>query len=259
MNPQNYVITGGTGSLGNALVKRLLSIGGPETITIFSRDELKQYEMKKLYDHSSLKFVIGDVANYQSVCKVITDATVIFHTAAMKHVPSCEENIMEAVRTNIHGIDNIITAIKETKAPVDTVIAVSTDKGVDPVNIYGMTKQIQERLLINANSFCPSTRFVGVLYGNVIGSRGSVIPLFKKQIATGEIVTITDPTMTRFLISLDLAVDTLLDALLYAQPGEIFIPAKLPAATVGDIADVLIDGKPIIKKIIGMGLKGLIL
>lgn len=254
MKAQNYVITGGTGSLGNALVKRLLSVEKPKSITIFSRDETKQYEMKQIYSNDRLRFVIGDVRDYRAVSEVVSDATVIFHIAALKHVPSCEANPYEAVLTNINGIANIIRAIKENKASVDTVIGVSTDKGVQPVNVYGMTKFIQEKLLIDANKRCPTTRFVGVLYGNVIGSRGSVIPLFKKQIAEGKLITITDPTMTRFLLTLDLAVDTLFAAFNSALPGEIYIPSNIPAATIGDIANILIlnSGKSIKKNYIGI-------
>lgn len=250
---KRIVITGGTGSLGTSLVKRLLSEGDkPDRITIFSRDENKQYEMKQAYPSKLLKFVIGDVRDYWAVREVISDAEIVFHTAALKHVPSCEDNPREAVLTNIMGVDNIIRAIKENKARVDTVIGVSTDKGCQPVNVYGMTKFIQERLLVDANKRCPSTRFISVLYGNVMGSRGSMLPLFQKQIREGGPVTITDPSMTRFLITLDLAVDTLFAALCDADPGDIYIPRGIPAATVGDIADVLIGESGIKKKIIGI-------
>ena len=249
---KRILITGGTGSLGTALVERLLKLGVCESITVFSRGEDNQHEMRQRFPAKSLHFVIGDVRDYRAVSSVVSKADIIFHTAALKHVPTCEVNPIEAVKTNIGGVDNIIRTIKEMRSPVETVIGVSTDKGCQPVNVYGATKFIQERLLVQANHECSSTRFVSVLYGNVMSSRGSVIPLFKRQIREGGPVTITDPRMTRFLISLDLAVDTLLSALATALPGEVYVPKDLSATTVGDIAMVLIDDNNIAVKNTGI-------
>lgn len=249
---KRVLITGGTGSLGTALVKRLLKLGFHQSITVFSRDEDKQHEMRLSYPDQSLNFVIGDVRDYSAVSRVVAKADIVFHAAALKHVAICEANPMEAVLTNIQGVANIIRAIKDMQAPVETVIGVSSDKGCQPVNVYGASKFIQERLLISANHDCLTTRFISVLYGNVISSRGSVIPVFQRQIREGGPVTITHPGMTRFLISLDLAVDTLLAALERALPGEVYIPRGLPAATVGDIANVMIGARAIKTRIIGI-------
>lgn len=243
---KNILITGGTGSLGQHLVKRLLEIGNCREIVVFSRDEAKQYEMKQKYP---VKYVLGDVRSFPSIKPYVADADIVFHTAALKQVGACEDNPWEAVMTNIHGIHNIIFASRVGK--LKTIIGVSSDKGCQPINIYGATKFIQERMLVQANDN-PGVRFVSVLYGNVMGSRGSVIPLFQQQIKDGGPVTITNPTMTRFLISLDLAVDTLLAALCSALPGEVYIPYGLPSTTIGDIADVLINGRDIKKRIDGI-------
>lgn len=249
---KRVLITGGTGSLGTALVKRLLSSkdGEPKTITVFSRDEAKQHDMRLAFPDKKLRFVIGDVRNYGAVCGVVMNADIVFHAAALKHVPSCEDNPYEAVLTNIIGPANIVRAIRDMKAPVETVIGVSSDKGVHPVNVYGATKFIQERLLLKANVDCPNTRFVCVCYGNVMGSRGSVIPVWQKQIADGEPVTITNPNMTRFLISLDQAVDTLLAALDWGKRAEVYIPI-IPSACLGDIAKVLIGSSLVNVEYIG--------
>jgi len=249
---KRVLITGGTGSLGQALTDRLLGMGECESIAIYSRGEDAQHEMRQKYPDKSLKFVIGDVRDYRAMSDAVAKADVIFHTAALKHVPTCEVNPIEAVKTNIHGIDNIIRAIRDMKLPVECVIGVSTDKNCQPVNVYGATKLIQERMLVQANKDYPQTRFVSVLYGNVMSSRGSVIPLFKQQIKKGGPVTITSPDMTRFLISLDLAVDTLLAALETALPGEVYVPKGLKATTVGDIALVLIGGECVKVDLIGV-------
>ena len=263
---KRILITGGTGSLGNVLLKRIISgeLGWPQKITIFSRDETKQHHMKTLFEDLSLHdkvtrkeildilyFHIGDVRNYQSISNSLKDVDIVFNAAAMKQVPSCEYNPFEAVRTNIMGPENIVNAIKENDLPVETVIGISTDKAVKPVNVMGMTKAIQERIFINANLICPRSRFVCVRYGNVLASRGSVIPLFHRQIRNGGPVTITTTNMTRFLLSLNQAVDTVFSALREAKAGETYIP-RVSSAKVFDVADVLIDGRKIKKVITGI-------
>lgn len=261
------LITGGTGSLGKALTKRILTkeLGTPRKIIIFSRDEAKQHAMRMEYQHrrvatdeviyhnfeEMLEFRIGDVRDYHSVASAVQGADVIFNAAALKQVPSCEYFPYEAVRTNVEGPENIVRVIRELKVPVETVVGVSTDKACKPVNVMGMTKAIQERIFLSANITCPNTRFVCVRYGNVLASRGSVIPLFHDQIRHGGPVTITTEEMTRFLLSLDDAVDVIFGALSAARRGETFIP-KAPAARVLDIARALIGHRPIEVKMVGI-------
>ena len=261
------LITGGTGSLGKALTKRILTkeLGTPRKIIIFSRDEAKQHAMRMEYQHrrvatdeviyhnfeEMLEFRIGDVRDYHSVASAVQGADVIFNAAALKQVPSCEYFPYEAVRTNVEGPENIVRVIRELKVPVETVVGVSTDKACKPVNVMGMTKAIQERIFLSANITCPQTRFVCVRYGNVLASRGSVIPLFHDQIRHGGPVTITTEEMTRFLLSLDHAVDVIFGALSAARRGETFIP-KAPAARVLDIARALIGHRPMEIKMVGI-------
>lgn len=251
---KRILITGGTGSLGTALVERLLSgkNGNPESITVFSRGEEKQHEMRMAYPSDKLNFIIGDVRDYHAVLVAVVNADILIHTAALKHVGACEANPLEAIQTNIGGAGNIIRAVREGGARLEVVVGVSTDKACQPVNVYGATKYIQERLLIWANKNNNNTRFVCVRYGNVVGSAGSVIPVFKKQIRSGKPITITEPAMTRFLVTLNLAVDTLLVAIETALPGEIYIPCNLPATTIGDIATTLIDYRDVKTKTVGM-------
>jgi len=257
---KRVVITGGTGSLGKVLVHRLLAgeLGFPRKIIVFSRDEAKQHAMRVDYmkkGHATdeviyqnfrelLEFRIGDVRDFHSVSAVLTEADVVFNAAALKQVPACEYFPYQAVLTNIGGPENIIRAIQELHLPVETVVGISTDKACKPVNVMGMTKAIQERVFIQANMRCPETRFICVRYGNVLASRGSVIPLFHEQIRNGGPVTITTPEMTRFLMSLDQAVDTIFAAVRTAQRGEIYIP-RVPAARVTDIASVLIGDRAV--------------
>lgn len=261
------VVTGGTGSLGKVLVRRLLTgeLGTPKKITVFSRDEAKQHEMRLAYQHRSaatdeviyhnfeqlLQFRIGDVRDIHSVRTVLRDADVVFNAAALKQVPSCEYFPYEAVQTNIIGAENIVRAIRENNLPVQTVVGISTDKACKPVNVMGMTKAVQERIFVRANLDQSDTRFICARYGNVLASRGSVIPLFHEQIRHGGPVTITTPDMTRFLLSLEQAVDTILTALAHARPGETYIP-RVPSARVVDIAEVLIGNRPIETKITGI-------
>jgi UDP-glucose 4-epimerase len=264
---KRILITGGTGSLGKTLVKRLLSgeVGRPAKIIVFSRDEAKQYFMRLdfqnrkaatdeiAYDNfrKLLEFRIGDVRDFASIAAAVRDADVVVNAAAMKQVPACEYFPFEAVRTNIQGAENIVRAIQEHTLLVETVVGISTDKACKPVNAMGMTKALQERIFIQANMRCPGTRFVCVRYGNVLASRGSVIPLFHEQIRAGGPVTITTAEMTRFLISLDDAVDTVFAALRDARPGEIFVP-RAAAARMMDVASALIGNRPIETKITGI-------
>jgi len=257
---KTVVITGGTGSLGKVLTHRLLtgSAGTPKKIIIFSRDEAKQHFMRVEYQHKKkvtdeviyhnfeqlLEFRIGDVRDYHSVCAALKNADIIINAAALKQVPSCEYFPFEAVQTNINGAENIVRAIRENDIPVQTVVGVSTDKACKPVNVMGMTKAIQERVFIAANITVPWTRFICVRYGNVLASRGSVIPLFHEQIKNGGPVTITTEDMTRFLLPLERAVDTILAAIESADPGETFVP-KVPAARIVDVAKALIGDRSI--------------
>jgi FlaA1/EpsC-like NDP-sugar epimerase len=254
------LITGGTGSLGKVLTRRLLAeeTDSPAKIIIFSRDEAKQHQMRIEYQKLTkptdeiiyhnferlIEFRIGDVRNYHSVAGALRQADIVINAAALKQVPSCEYFPYEAVLTNITGAENIVRAIREQNLGVETVVGVSTDKACKPVNTMGMSKAIQERIWISANLTIPATRFICVRYGNVLASRGSVIPLFHEQIAKGGPLTVTTPEMTRFLLSLNEAVDTILAALKWAKAGEIYIP-KIPAAKVTDIATVLIGERKI--------------
>lgn len=267
LTDKRIVVTGGTGSLGKVLVRRLLSgeLGKPKSIIVFSRDEAKQHAMRLAYQSRKaatdeviyrnfeqlLQFQIGDVRDYHRLSAVLRNADVVFNAAALKQVPSCEYFPFEAVQTNIIGPENIVQSIREDKLPVETVVGISTDKACKPVNVMGMTKAIQERVFVQANMDCPNTRFICVRYGNVLASRGSVIPLFHEQIRGGGPVTITTQDMTRFLLSLDKAVDTIFAALHKANRGETYIP-RVPSARVMDIAGVLISERPVKTTITGI-------
>ena len=257
---KRILITGGTGSLGKVLVRRLLSgeMGQPAKVIVFSRDEAKQHFMRLHYEHRRaatdeiiyrnfdrvLEFRIGDVRDPESVAAACRDADVVINAAAMKQVPTCEYFPFEAVRTNVGGAENIVRAIAQHRLPVEVVVGVSTDKACKPVNTMGMTKAVQERVFIQANMRCGGTRFVCVRYGNVLASRGSVIPLFRDQIRNGGPITITTLDMTRFLLSLDDAVDTVFAAIMEGLPGETYIPMA-PSARVVDIARALIGERPV--------------
>ncbi len=255
---KTVLVTGGTGSLGNVLVRRLLTgdIGSPRKVIVLSRDEAKQHDMRLSYLHRRvttdeviydnfkhiLEFRIGDVRDYGNVCGAIRDADIVINAAALKQVPTCEYFPEQAVLTNCVGAINICRAIQENGYAVETVVGVSTDKACKPVNVMGMSKAIQERVLLASNIFSPETRFICVRYGNVLASRGSVIPLFHEQIKCGGPVTVTDPGMTRFLISLNQAVDLIVAALRDARPGEIYVP-MCPSARVIDIAYALVGDR----------------
>ena len=260
LQDKRVLITGGTGSLGKVLVRRLLSgeLGTPRKIIVFSRDEAKQHAMRVDYMKKTnatdeviyqnfkelLEFRIGDVRDFHSVASALTEADVVFNAAALKQVPACEYFPFQAVMTNIAGPENIVRAIQEHHLPIETVVGISTDKACKPVNVMGMTKAIQERVFIQANMRCPDTRFVCVRYGNVLASRGSVIPFFHEQIRSNGPVTITTTEMTRFLLSLDQAVDTVFAAVRGADRGETYIP-RVPSALITDIAALLIGDRPI--------------
>jgi len=198
-----------------------------------------------------LEFQVGDIRNYHSILEALRNAEIVINAAALKQVPSCEYFPFEAVQTNIHGANNIVTAIANNNLKVETVVCVSTDKACKPINVMGMTKAIQERIFIEGNLKSPKTRFICSRYGNVLGSRGAVIPLFIDQIKRGGPVTITLPQMTRFLMSLDNAVYTIFTAIKNAKRGETYIP-KVPSAKITDIADVMIGNRKIEIKNIGI-------
>lgn len=255
---KRILVTGGTGSLGKTLVRRLLTgeMGRPSQITVFSRDEAKQHFMRLEYLHREaatddiiyqnsqdlLNFRIGDVRDYSSLLAAMRDTDIVFHAAALKQVPSCEYFPFEAVLTNIYGAANVAKAIRENGLAVEKVVGISTDKACKPINVMGMTKALQERILIEANRDCPNTIFTCVRYGNVIASRGSIIPLFVEQINKNQPITITLPEMTRFLLSLDRAVDTVFAAISNGKRGETFVP-KVLAAKITDVAKALMGEK----------------
>jgi FlaA1/EpsC-like NDP-sugar epimerase len=255
---KRILVTGGTGSLGKTLVRRLLSgeKGMPERITVFSRDEAKQHFMRLEFLHKPvatddviyhkpediLDFRIGDVRDYAAVTSALRDVDVVFHAAALKQVPSCEYFPYEAVLTNIGGAQNVVRSIKENRLPVGSVVGISTDKACKPINVMGMTKALQERVFIEANREYPDTKFLCVRYGNVIASRGSIVPLFAEQVRKEMPLTVTLPEMTRFLLSLDRAVDTVFAVLENGRPGETFVP-KVPSAKIVDLANAMMKEK----------------
>jgi UDP-N-acetylglucosamine 4,6-dehydratase len=231
------MITGGTGSFGNTVLKRFLSTEVSE-IRIFSRDEKKQEDMRIAFNNQKLKFCIGDVRNYDSVLQAIKGVDYLFHAAALKQVPSCEFYPMEAVRTNVIGTENILNAA--TASGVARVVLLSTDKAVYPINSMGITKAMAEKLMVaKARSQLEGeTVFCATRYGNVMASRGSVIPLFVSQIKEGKQLTVTDPNMTRFLMSLENSLDLVLYAFEHGNQGDIFVQ-KAPASTVADLAQAV--------------------
>ncbi len=260
LQDKQILVTGGTGSLGKILVRRLLSgeLGTPRKVVVMSRDEAKQHDMRLEYLHQTvttdevifhnfqqvLEFRIGDVRDYHDVCSGVKDADIVINAAALKQVPTCEYFPEQAVLTNCVGAANIVRAIRENGYAVDSVVGVSTDKACKPVNVMGMSKAIQERIFIAANILAPDTRYICVRYGNVLASRGSVIPLFHEQIRRGGPVTVTAPEMTRFLLSLEQAVDTVFAALREAGAGETYVP-DAPAATIINVAKALIGSRDV--------------
>lgn len=257
---KNIVVTGGTGSLGKVLVRRLLSgrHGMPAKVTVFSRDEGKHHDMRLAFEQFAassedliyrdfrkiLQFRIGDVRDPVSLHSALQGADIVFNAAALKQVPSCEYFPGEAVSTNIHGAMNIAQCIVNFNLPVEAVIGISTDKACHPVNVMGMTKAIQERVFISANTLCSGTRFMCARYGNVLASRGSVIPLFHHQIKSGGPVTLTTRAMTRFLLTLEQAVDTVVATYVDGERGETFIP-RVPSAQIEMLAECLVEDRDI--------------
>jgi FlaA1/EpsC-like NDP-sugar epimerase len=264
---KRILVTGGTGSMGQTFVRRVLAgeLGVPKKVVVFSRDEAKQHDMRMRYLNRSvttdevifrnfmnvLEFRVGDVRDYAAVCSAMRDADIVVNAAALKQVPTCEYFPEQAIATNCDGPWNIVRAIRENRCAVQTVVGISTDKACKPVNVMGMTKALQERIFVSANVLNPGTRFICVRYGNVLASRGSVIPLFLDQIRSGGPLTVTVPGMTRFLLTLGQAVDTVFAALKGARAGETYVP-KAPSATVSAIARALVGKRRIETRIVGV-------
>jgi FlaA1/EpsC-like NDP-sugar epimerase len=259
LDDATVLITGATGSLGQALTRRILrgELGMPRKVIAFSRCEAKQYAMKSTWKHAHsatddiyydnfqqlLEFWIGDVRDGDTIARAVARCDIVFNAAAMKQVPTCEYFPLEAAATNITGVANIVRAAR-TQERVSLVVGVSTDKACKPINVMGMTKAIQERVLVEGNLGQDHCRMVAVRYGNVLSSRGSVLPLFRHQIEHGGPVTVTLPEMTRFLLSLERAVDTIFAAASHARRGEILVP-QVPSARILDVAETLIGGRQI--------------
>ncbi len=237
MAGKSLLITGGTGSFGHAVLRRFLSSDIAE-IRIFSRDEKKQDDMRKRFNSPKLKFYIGDVRDFRSVVDAVRGVDYIFHAAALKQVPSCEFHPMEAVKTNVMGTENVLEAAIESG--VNRMICLSTDKAVYPINAMGISKAMMEKVAVAKARNSKNTVICVTRYGNVMASRGSVIPLFAEQIRSGDPLTITDPSMTRFMMTLDDAVELVLFAFAQGKPGEIFVQ-KAPAATIETLAQSMLQ------------------
>jgi UDP-N-acetylglucosamine 4,6-dehydratase len=247
---KSILITGGTGSFGRQYVQSLLARYRPKRLVVFSRDELKQYEMQQVFDQDCMRYFIGDVRDRDRLIEAINGVDLVIHAAALKQVPAAEYNPMECIKTNIHGAENVIHAALANN--VEKVIALSTDKAANPINLYGATKLASDKLFVAANNFVGShrTRFSVVRYGNVVGSRGSVVPFFRQLVAGGaEHLPITDPRMTRFWITLEQGVDFVLRNFERMHGGEIFVP-KIPSVRVVDLAEAIAPGLP--HKVIGI-------
>ncbi|MBT5270057.1 MAG: polysaccharide biosynthesis protein [Candidatus Marinimicrobia bacterium] len=232
---KTLLITGGTGSFGNAVLRRFLE-SDISVIRVFSRDEKKQDDMRKYYNNPKLEFYIGDVRDYQSVLNAVRGVDYIYHAAALKQVPSCEFYPLEAIKTNVLGTENVLEAA--ICSGVKRVMCLSTDKAVYPINAMGISKAMMEKVIVAKSRGSKSTVICATRYGNVMASRGSVIPLFVEQIRAREPITITDPNMTRFMMTLDDAVDLVLYAFEHGKPGDIFVQ-KAPAATIKTLAEAL--------------------
>lgn len=261
------LITGGTGSLGNALTERLLAEDKPpEKIIIFSRDERKQYEMRLRFQNLTIgilddaiyfdfnervQFVLGDIRDYRSIREAIRGVDVVFHAAAIKHVPVAEYNTFEAIKTNVIGAENLVSAIIESDEPIESVIGISTDKACNPGCAYGASKMLMERIFIGANLRTDYTRFVLTRYGNVMGSTGSVLPLFKSQIENKKPITVTDSRMTRYLVTKEHSVNTVFAAYEHGFRGDIYVPV-MPSAKIINIARCMTQGTEHGYKIVGI-------
>jgi UDP-N-acetylglucosamine 4,6-dehydratase len=238
---QIILVTGGTGSFGKKFVAMMLAEYHPAKLIVFSRDELKQHEMRVSgFDHPSLRYFIGDVRDVERLRRAMHGVDIVVHAAALKQVPACEYNPMEAIKTNILGSSNVVEAALD--AGVKKVLAISTDKAVNPINLYGATKLAAEKLLIQSNSYAGgmATRFSCVRYGNVVGSRGSVVPIFLQQKASGKL-TITDERMTRFWLTLDQGVRFVINCIEKMHGGEVFVP-KIPSMKIADLANAIAPG-----------------
>lgn len=247
---KSILITGGTGSFGKQCVETLLNHHQPKKIIVYSRDELKQYEMAQKFDSPIMRYFIGDVRDEQRLGMAMREVDYVIHAAALKHIPVAEYNPMECIKTNINGADNVINVALEQG--VEKVIALSTDKAVNPINLYGATKLAADKLFVAANNIVGDrrTRFSVVRYGNVLGSRGSVVPFFQQLIQEGATeIPITDPRMTRFWITLNQGIDFVLKNFTRMQGGEIFVP-KIPSMKMTDMAEALAPGVP--HKIVGI-------
>ena len=249
-NKKSIMITGGTGSFGMQFIRTILDRYKPKKLIVYSRDELKQFDMQRVFNDPCMRFFIGDVRDQNRLMQVVNDVDYIIHAAALKHVPIAEYNPMECIKTNINGAENIIQVAIEKN--VEKVIALSTDKAANPINLYGATKLASDKLFVAANTMVgrKKTRFSAVRYGNVVGSRGSVVPFFTELINEGcERLPITDIEMTRFWLTLQQGVDFVLKNFQRMQGGEIFVP-KIPSIRVVDIAEAMAPKKPY--KVVGL-------
>lgn len=245
LNNASILVTGGTGSFGRRFVRKLLEEHGPRRLVVFSRDELKQYEMAQEFpesEHPALRYFIGDVRDEQRLEMAMHDVDIVVHAAALKHVPTAEFNPFECIQTNVHGAQNVVQAA--LKRGVGRVIALSTDKAANPINLYGASKLASDKIFVAANNLSGSigTRFSVVRYGNVLGSRGSVVPFYQSLIRSGAtVLPVTDPEMTRFWITLDQGVDFVRACLDRMIGGEVFVP-KIPSMRILDLAEALLPG-----------------
>lgn len=249
-NEKTILVTGGTGSFGKRCVRAILERYQPRKLIVYSRDELKQFEMQQDFPQDCMRFFLGDVRDGERLVQAMNGVDYVIHAAALKQVPAAEYNPMECVKTNIHGAQNVIQAALANE--VDKVIALSTDKAANPINLYGATKLVSDKLFVAANNVAGGhrTRFAVVRYGNVVGSRGSVVPLFRRHIAARcDHLPITDPAMTRFWITVRQGVEFVLKSFARMQGGEVFVP-KIPSLKVVDLATAMAPGVP--QRIIGI-------
>jgi len=253
LNGKSVLVIGGTGTLGTVLVNRLLTRHSPKRVVVMSRDESKQHQMRQECPDPRLEYRIGDIADYQSVVGAVRGIDVIINTSALKQIPVAEQFPGEAMKTNTVGVANLIRCIQELQVPIETVIGISTDKACLPMSAYGMTKALMERLLIAANKECPKTRFVIMRSGNLLASRGSVIPLWKKSIENGGEVAVTDKRMARLFLTVEQMADAVLAVYQSAEPGEIWVP-KMPSCRMLDIAKIMIGNRQNKIKYIGIRL-----
>lgn len=249
-NGKSILVTGGTGSFGRKFISTVLQNFKPRRVVVYSRDELKQYEMEQEFSHPEMRYFLGDVRDAERIKQAMRDIDFVVHAAALKQVPAAEYNPGECIRTNVNGAENVIAAAIANE--VEKVVALSTDKAASPINLYGATKLLSDKLFVAANNIVGShrTRFAVVRYGNVVGSRGSVVPLFKRLIAEGaQELPVTDPRMTRFWITLPEGVDFVLKAFTRMYGGELFVP-KIASALITDLASAMAPEKP--QRIIGI-------